>query len=80
MTMTQNNADPAQVLAAAMIDATETHGGLHDALADHAQEVAGDLIAAIRANTKSRAPDIVRKFMQRMTLESSLTLCISQSR
>jgi hypothetical protein len=30
--------------------------------------------------TNTRAPDIVRKFMQRMTLESSLTLCISQSR
>src|SRR5664279_643012 len=28
----------------------------------------------------TRAPDIVRKFMQRMTLESSLTLCISRSR
>ena len=27
-----------------------------------------------------RAPDIVRKFMQRMTLESSLALCISRSR
>ena len=53
--MTSNNADPAQVLAAAMIDATEAHGGLPDGLADNAPEVAKALIDAIRANTKSGA-------------------------
>jgi low affinity Fe/Cu permease len=34
----------------------------------------------LRASPEARAPDIVRKFMQRMTLESSLTLCLSRSR
>ena len=53
--MTQKNADPAQVLAAAIIDATEAHGGLHDALTDNPQEVAGALTTAIRANTQSGA-------------------------
>jgi hypothetical protein len=49
--MTQNSAAPAHVLAAAMITATEPHGGLQDGLKDHAEEVAETLIAAIRANT-----------------------------
>lgn len=49
--MTNSPADPAQVLAAAMITAAEPHGGLRDGLNDHAQEVAETLIAAIRANT-----------------------------
>jgi hypothetical protein len=49
--MTQNEADPAQVLAEALIAASEPHGGLQAGLADHAHEVAGTLIAAIRANT-----------------------------
>ena len=49
--MTQNEADPAHVLAAAMISASEPHGGLQTSLADHAHEVATTLIAAIHANT-----------------------------
>jgi len=49
--MTQNETDPAQVLAAAMISASEAHGGLQAGLTDHAQEVAATLIASIRANT-----------------------------
>jgi len=51
--MTQNEADPARVLAAAMISASEPHGGLRAGLADrdHAHKMAGTLIAAIRANT-----------------------------
>ena len=49
--MTQNEADPARVLAAAMISASEPHGGLQASLTDHAHELAGTLIAAIRANT-----------------------------
>ena len=49
--MTETPADPAQILAAAIIEATEAHGGLHDGLKDHAPEVAGSLIAAIRAKT-----------------------------
>jgi hypothetical protein len=49
--MTQDKADPNQVLAAAMISASEAHGGLQVGLTDHAEEVAGTLIAAIRANT-----------------------------
>jgi hypothetical protein len=49
--MTQNEADPAHVLAGAMITASEPLGGLQEGLNDHAQEVAGNLIAAIRANT-----------------------------
>jgi len=49
--MTQNSAAPAQVVAAAMIAATEPHGGLHEGLNDHAQEVAETLIDAIRANS-----------------------------
>ena len=48
--MTQNE-DPAQGVAAAMIRASEAHGGLHAGLADHAPEVARALIAAIHANT-----------------------------
>jgi hypothetical protein len=51
MIMTQNETDPAQVLAQAMIDAAEPHGGLQAGLTDHAPEVARTLIAAIRANT-----------------------------
>jgi len=53
--MTEKHADPAQVLAAAMIQATEAHGGLRDGLTDHPSEVAGALITAIRANTKPGA-------------------------
>jgi hypothetical protein len=49
--MTQNEADPAQVLAGALIAATEAHGGLQSGLTDHAHDVAETLIAAIRANT-----------------------------
>jgi hypothetical protein len=49
--MTEMTADPTQVLAAAMIEATALHGGPHAGLVDHAQEVAASLIAAIRANT-----------------------------
>jgi hypothetical protein len=49
--MTQNQTDPAQVLGAALISASQAHGGLTDGLADHATEVARTLIAAIRANT-----------------------------
>jgi hypothetical protein len=55
MTMTKKPADPAQVLAAAMIAASQAHGGLNEGLTDHAPEVAGALIAAIRANTKPGA-------------------------
>jgi hypothetical protein len=51
MTMTQTTPDPAQVLAEALISATEPHGGMQVGLTEHAQEVAGTLIAAIRANT-----------------------------
>lgn len=51
MTMTQNSADPAEVLAAAMITATEPYGGQQNGLKDHPREVAEALIAAIRANT-----------------------------
>jgi len=49
--MTESPADPAQILAAAIIAATEAHGGLQDGLKDHAPEAAGTLIAAIRAKT-----------------------------
>lgn len=49
--MTQTTPDPAQVLAEALISAAEPHGGMQVGLTDHAQEVAGTLIAAIRANT-----------------------------
>jgi len=49
--MTQNETDPAQILAQAMTDAAEAHGGLQAGLADHAPEIARTLIAAIRANT-----------------------------
>jgi hypothetical protein len=51
MTMTQNSAAPAQVVAAAIVAATEPFGGLQDGLNDHAEAVAETLIAAIRANT-----------------------------
>jgi hypothetical protein len=51
MTMTQNEADPAQVLAQAIIDAAEPHGGLQAGLTDQAPEIARTLIAAIHANT-----------------------------
>jgi hypothetical protein len=51
MMMTQNETDPAQILAQAMTDAAEAHGGLQAGLADHAPEIARTLIAAIRANT-----------------------------
>jgi len=49
--MTQNEADPAQILAQAMTDAAEPHGGLQAGLTDHAPEIAQTLIAAIHANT-----------------------------
>jgi hypothetical protein len=49
--MTESPADPSQIFAAAIIEATEAHGGLHDGLKDHAPEVAKTLIAAIRAKT-----------------------------
>jgi hypothetical protein len=51
MTMTQISTPAAQVLAEAMIKATEPHGGLNDGLRDHAEDVAETLIDAIRANT-----------------------------
>jgi hypothetical protein len=51
MTMTESPTDPAQILATAIIDAAEAHGGLDDGLKDHAHEVAGALIDAIRAKT-----------------------------
>jgi hypothetical protein len=51
MTMTQNEVDPAEVLAQAMIKAAEPHGGLQTGLSDQAPEIARNLIAAIRANT-----------------------------
>lgn len=53
--MTEKPADPALVLAGAMVDAAAPHGGLPDGLKDHAPEVAGALSAAIRANSKGGA-------------------------
>ena len=49
--MTQKLENPAEIVAAAMMDATKPHGGLHDELGAHAQEVAQTLIADIHANT-----------------------------
>jgi hypothetical protein len=49
--MTDKAADPAQVLAAALIEAAQSHGGLNEGLVNSAPEVAETLIAAIRANT-----------------------------
>jgi hypothetical protein len=53
--MTQNPAHAAQVLAEAMSDATESHGGLPDGPKANAQDVAQSLIDAIRANTERGA-------------------------
>lgn len=49
--MTSTTTPPAQVLAEALITATEPHGGLNAGLQDHAEDVAETLIAAIRADT-----------------------------
>ncbi len=53
--MTENLTDPVQVLAGVMMKATEPYGALHDALADHVQELADELINALRANTEGGA-------------------------
>ena len=57
-------------------------GGDAVCLADMASLASGAPVTVdmVSRSHVSRAPDIVRKFMQRMTLESSLTLCISRSR
>jgi hypothetical protein len=51
MTVTQKLENPAETVAAALMDATGARGGLHDELRAHAQEVAQTLIADIHANT-----------------------------
>jgi hypothetical protein len=55
MTMTENPSDHVQVLARAMMDATENHGVLHDELMEHVHEVADTVITAILANTEQGA-------------------------
>ena len=53
--MTENPADPMQVLAGLMLDATETHGELHDALKGHVQQVADTVLTAILAKDERGA-------------------------
>lgn len=53
--MTENSADQVQELAKVMMNATETHGELHDALKDHVDEVADTVITAIRARSAQGA-------------------------
>jgi hypothetical protein len=43
--------NPAEIVAGAMMNATEPHRGLQDELRTHAQEVAQTLITDIHANT-----------------------------
>ena len=49
--MTPKPENPAEIVAAAMMNATKSHGGLHDELRAHAQEVAQTLIADIHAKS-----------------------------
>jgi hypothetical protein len=51
MTVTQKPEDPAFIVATAMMNATKPHGGLHNELKAHAQDVAQTLIADIHANS-----------------------------
>jgi hypothetical protein len=58
MTMTQDAAsaaNPVQVLARVLMDATEAHGELHAKLMDHVNEVADTVMSAIRGNTEQGA-------------------------
>jgi hypothetical protein len=52
--MTQNPTD-VQALAKVMMDATKIHGGLHNELKDHQNEVADAVLAAIRGNNEQGA-------------------------
>jgi len=52
--MTENPTD-VQAMARVMMDATKSHGGLHNELKDHQNEVADAILAAIRANTEQGA-------------------------
>lgn len=53
--MTESATDPVQALASVMMDATETHCVLHDALMDHVHEVADIVITALCANNEKGA-------------------------
>lgn len=53
--MTQDAANPVHVLARVLMDATEAHGELHVKLIDHINEVADNVMNAIRADTEQGA-------------------------
>jgi hypothetical protein len=53
--MTQHIADPVQVLAKVLTDATEAHPALHDELKHHVNEVSDTVMNAILAKTEQGA-------------------------
>ena len=52
--MTENPTD-VQALARVMMEVTTSHGGLHNELKDHQNEVADAVLTAIRANNEQGA-------------------------
>lgn len=52
MTITETYTDPVQVLAGLLMDATETHGELHNALKGHVQQVADTVLTAVLAKNE----------------------------